>query len=427
MGGKRLKNLILKNEEDIRNNRKVKALVDQYKQLREETSKFYTDVSNWGEKMNSNQLILKIALQHIEPANPPPDKEQYMKCMEKLREFKAAQNLLDKDLSDLLDSTCLQHEQIWEKLEVERKKSDAKLKCKKAWRKFSYFFFAVALVMVFVSSMAAAHMTAPPLEAVFATQLPIGTTGEWLNYLLEKKEKKIEVENDVLKTMQNRTYGGLCELKQISARVKRLEGIIRTIVESIDLYCKDEDNQQVAVQDIREKLQVVEDRIDNLKNPLEHLRKKRQSAEDAVEDMKKQTQSWDCRGLRSSQWERTHISRGSCRAVKTEFQTEDAQHKSKNTNGNNINVIPPILNYKSEPPTLFDGATRLYIIFTCSFAQHTWLARNHKGFYDIQLITIDLHEKLAWYKEKVYPPGSVPSLEHNAKVTGESLDFLEYI
>jgi len=90
-------------------------------------------------------------------------------------------------------------------------------------------------------------------------------------------------------------------------------------------------------------------------------------------------------------------------------------------------AIPPALTSKSEPPPLFDGTTRLYISVTCPYAQRVWSARNIKGLSEIQLVTIDLQDRPAWYKEKVYPPNKVPSLEHNGKVTGESLDLLEYL
>jgi len=90
-------------------------------------------------------------------------------------------------------------------------------------------------------------------------------------------------------------------------------------------------------------------------------------------------------------------------------------------------AIPPALTSKSEPPPLFDGTTRLYISVTCPYAQRVWSARNIKGLSQIQLVTIDLQDRPAWYKEKVYPPNKVPSLEHNGKVTGESLDLLEYL
>lgn len=91
-------------------------------------------------------------------------------------------------------------------------------------------------------------------------------------------------------------------------------------------------------------------------------------------------------------------------------------------------MLPPALGAVSEPPPLFDGTTRLYICYFCPFAQRAWVTRNCKGLREeIKLVGIDLQDKPAWYKEKVYPRGTVPSLEHDGKVTGESLDLIEYI
>ncbi|KAL0309782.1 UNVERIFIED_CONTAM: Thylakoid membrane protein TERC, chloroplastic [Sesamum radiatum] len=91
-------------------------------------------------------------------------------------------------------------------------------------------------------------------------------------------------------------------------------------------------------------------------------------------------------------------------------------------------VLPPHLNSTSEPPPLFDGTTRLYINDQCPFAQRTWITRNYKGLEDeIKLVPIDLQDRPAWYKEKVYPENKVPALEHNGKVIGESLDLVKYI
>ncbi|XP_008793678.2 protein IN2-1 homolog B-like [Phoenix dactylifera] len=91
-------------------------------------------------------------------------------------------------------------------------------------------------------------------------------------------------------------------------------------------------------------------------------------------------------------------------------------------------VLPPSLDSTSEPPALFDGTTRLYTSYICPFAQRTWIARNYKGLQDkIKLVPIDLSNRPAWYKEKVYPLNKVPALEHNNEVKGESLDLLKYI
>ncbi|KAJ0246951.1 Glutathione S-transferase L2 [Hirschfeldia incana] len=88
----------------------------------------------------------------------------------------------------------------------------------------------------------------------------------------------------------------------------------------------------------------------------------------------------------------------------------------------------PELDSSSEPLQVFDGSTRLYISYTCPFAQRAWLARNYKGLQDkIELVPINLKHRPAWYKEKVYPANKVPALEHNNRVIGESLDLIKYI
>ncbi|XP_066388984.1 protein IN2-1 homolog B-like [Miscanthus floridulus] len=91
-------------------------------------------------------------------------------------------------------------------------------------------------------------------------------------------------------------------------------------------------------------------------------------------------------------------------------------------------VLPSPLTSASEPPPIFDGTTRLYIEYNCPFAQRTWIARNYKGLQDkIKIVAINLTDRPAWYKEKVYPGNKVPSLEHNNQVKGESLDLVKYI
>ncbi|CAJ1895673.1 unnamed protein product [Sphenostylis stenocarpa] len=89
--------------------------------------------------------------------------------------------------------------------------------------------------------------------------------------------------------------------------------------------------------------------------------------------------------------------------------------------------IPPLTS-TSEPPPLFDGTTRLYTSYTSPYAQRVWIVMNYKGLQDhIELVPIDLRDMPAWYKEKVYPGNKVPSLEHNGKVLGESLDLIKYV
>ncbi|XP_057779054.1 protein IN2-1 homolog B-like isoform X2 [Salvia miltiorrhiza] len=92
-------------------------------------------------------------------------------------------------------------------------------------------------------------------------------------------------------------------------------------------------------------------------------------------------------------------------------------------------VLPPLFNSTSlHPPPLFDGTTRLYVFYECPFCQRVLIVRNYKGLQDqIKLVGIDLADKPAWYKEKVYPENKLPSLEHDGKIIGESMDLIRYL
>ncbi|KAI3832462.1 hypothetical protein MKW92_018032 [Papaver armeniacum] len=93
-----------------------------------------------------------------------------------------------------------------------------------------------------------------------------------------------------------------------------------------------------------------------------------------------------------------------------------------------VETLPHVLDSTSEPPSVFDGTTRLYISYVCAYAQRAWITRNCKGLQEkIKLVALELTDKPDWYKEKVYPPNKLPALEHNNQVIGESLDIIKYL
>ncbi|CAI0472487.1 unnamed protein product [Linum tenue] len=90
--------------------------------------------------------------------------------------------------------------------------------------------------------------------------------------------------------------------------------------------------------------------------------------------------------------------------------------------------LTPVYGPTSEQPPLFDGTTRLYISYRCPFAQRVLITRNFKGLQDeIKLVPFNLRSRPDWYAEKVYSENKVPSLEHNGKIMGESIDLMKYL
>nr|TKV96755.1 hypothetical protein SEVIR_9G450200v2 [Setaria viridis] len=66
--------------------------------------------------------------------------------------------------------------------------------------------------------------------------------------------------------------------------------------------------------------------------------------------------------------------------------------------------------------------------YFCPFSQRAWVTRNFKVLQEeIKLVAIHVQDKPAWYKEKLDPKGTVPSLEHNNEIRAESLDLIKYI
>ncbi|KAH0675848.1 hypothetical protein KY285_023649 [Solanum tuberosum] len=78
-------------------------------------------------------------------------------------------------------------------------------------------------------------------------------------------------------------------------------------------------------------------------------------------------------------------------------------------------LLPPSPDSTSQPPSLFDGTTRLYINYQCPYSQRVWITRNVKGLQDkIKLVPIDLQNRPDCDKEKVYPTNKV--IFHNTNI-----------
>ncbi|KAK3147605.1 hypothetical protein QOZ80_3BG0284500 [Eleusine coracana subsp. coracana] len=92
-----------------------------------------------------------------------------------------------------------------------------------------------------------------------------------------------------------------------------------------------------------------------------------------------------------------------------------------------MEALPPTLTSAAEQPPFHDGTIRLCMAYICPYAQRAWITRNYKGLQEkIKLVPMDTSDKPAWYRT-VYLRNTVPSLEHNNKIIGESLDLIKYM
>ncbi|RZC83846.1 hypothetical protein C5167_046632 [Papaver somniferum] len=105
------------------------------------------------------------------------------------------------------------------------------------------------------------------------------------------------------------------------------------------------------------------------------------------------------------------------RSDKTRVTTAFA---SMATTTSNVQVeeLPPALDSTSEPPSVFDGTTRLYISYMCPYAQRVWITRNCKD-----PAKREFAEELLSYTSE-FSSGVVGSIKGDKDV-GAPFDYLE--
>ncbi|GLJ23180.1 hypothetical protein SUGI_0437760 [Cryptomeria japonica] len=281
-----LKDLILKNKKDIWKDRNLNELVELYRELNTVNKNLYNELNNCLVRMSCNQGFLEVALQCIAPSSNLPGKAQYTKCKEKLVEFQKAENPFNEKFSSLLKSVLEQNNQILGKLKAQKKKLDKKFKLVRLGRRISFILFAMVAGSCFIFSVLGAAMFSPPLAvAIVATPTILSGPSAWLFSRLTKYENKIKIRREVVDIMQKVTYKGLNDLNLISFSADQLKGSIDLILLSVDFYCKGEDHQKIAVEDIRKKRKRFKDQIDKLKNEVDDIRAKQQSVKDQIDDL----------------------------------------------------------------------------------------------------------------------------------------------
>lgn len=271
---------ILKFKKDVWKNKELLSLVEDYFEYTVKTLDFFTSLDNCLRNARARQFIIVSALRRFEEelqvANDGCDDvdvdvdadacTKFAKTLEELRSFKEAGDPFGSEFFGLFDSVRKQQLQMLERLQQRRRKLDKKLKSVKVYRKVSSIIFVATFVAVVICSVVAAAVSAPPVAAALAAvaTAPLGGVGKWVNSLWKRYEKELRDQKELIFNLQLATCINLKDLENIRVLVDRLEIEIQSLLTNVDFALRDADILTLVIDEIRKKLTVFMEGIDNL-------------------------------------------------------------------------------------------------------------------------------------------------------------------
>lgn len=229
-------------------------------------------------KARNYQLFIQNALQQIPPEGPPLE-AQCKKMQEELSNFKTAGSPFSEDFFKHFDSVYRRHIQMLEKLQLQRKKLDKKLRNVRAWRKVSNIIFVATFATVLICSVVAAAVISPHVAAAIAAAVPIASAGKWIDSYWKKFEEAIKSQCVTVTTMEIGTFIAIKDLDSIRVLVDNLQEAIGSILTDIDFSSKGEDALRLAVEAIKQKqesfVQAIEDLAQHVDSCSRNIRKAR--------------------------------------------------------------------------------------------------------------------------------------------------------
>ncbi|GAB2255312.1 hypothetical protein Droror1_Dr00009090 [Drosera rotundifolia] len=261
--------IILRCKEDIWDNKDVLDLVNDYFDYSIQTLDFFAALDRCLKKAADRQLILRVALLHFEEESKADGdvSPRYARTIEELRNFKDAGDPFTEEFFALFRSVYDQQMRMFEKLTDKKNKLDKKLKRVRVYRKVSNFIFIAAFVGVIICSAVAAAIAAPHLVAALAASAasaPLATVGTWLDKLWKKYEDDLKGQRDLIGVMHVGTCVSISDLDSISRLVDRLEVRIESLLQNVDLVYKHEDAVTLVIEEIKKKVDVFNEEIEQL-------------------------------------------------------------------------------------------------------------------------------------------------------------------
>ncbi|XVF59569.1 hypothetical protein PTKIN_Ptkin07bG0286500 [Pterospermum kingtungense] len=264
--------IILESQKDIWKNSDLLSLVDEYFENSKKTLDFCTGLDNCLKRARNNQLIIQLAVRHFEEEvglQVGTDEKKFVKTVEELRRFKAAEEPFTREFFLLFDSVRRQQESMLAKLLVRKRKLDKKLKSLKTWRRVSNVLFVATFVSVLIFSVVAAAIAAPPVVTALAGAMavPIGSLGKWCNWLWKRYENELKGKKELIIAMEIGARITIYDMENIRVLISRLEIEIESLVHNTNFALREEEEEdalKLAIDEIKKNLEVFMDTIEKL-------------------------------------------------------------------------------------------------------------------------------------------------------------------
>ncbi|XVE87254.1 hypothetical protein DITRI_Ditri18aG0101800 [Diplodiscus trichospermus] len=261
--------IILECQKDIWKNKDLFSLVEEYFENSKKTLEFCTALENCLQRARNNQLIIQLAVKYFDEEvglQVGTNEKKFVKTLEELRKFTAAEHPFTKEFFLLFDSVRRQQESMLVKLLSRKRKMDKKLKSLKTWRRVSNVLFVATFVSVLIFSVVAAAIAAPPVVTALAGAMavPVGSLGKWCNWLWKRYENEVKGQKELITTMEIGARIAIYDMENIRVLVSRLEIEIESLLHNADFALREEDVVKLAIDEIKRKLEVFMETVEKL-------------------------------------------------------------------------------------------------------------------------------------------------------------------
>ncbi|KAL1204298.1 hypothetical protein V5N11_029496 [Cardamine amara subsp. amara] len=266
--------VIIESREDVWKNKDLKSLVDVYFNSTSRTLDFCNTVENCVKKTDISQLIIRFAVKQFETESVDTKvegikKEKYAKTLEELNKFKAMGDPFDGEFVTQYKSVYEQQVFLLKELRKLKAKLDKKHRNVKTWRILSNVVFVSTFVSVFVLSVVAAAMIAPPVVSAVAAGLivPIEVTGKWCGKMWKEYERAVKRHKGLVLSLELGARVNSVAMGNIIFEVENLKIRISSILKLVEFAVQREEEEmatRLAMEEIMKKVDGFTEKIEQV-------------------------------------------------------------------------------------------------------------------------------------------------------------------